>query len=890
MTTLAPPASPKAAAADRIARLALIDAGGTNLADLTDQPQTIGGGPRCSVRLDATGLRPLHCVITPSQEGPVVRRWAVETHLNGQDFTEAALTAGDLLRIGSIDLRVVALPSYLPDDGRPDETLEPTPLNDSIVEAAAAPMAPIAEPMNGDTTALEPLAADPEDPVEPDDLSELDAVVEPEWFADNADGSADENETNAERADAAPLAEVDPAIPSWLLKPWAQDKTDTNRIANDPVEPVTQAEQASDDDPFAAFGGVGRDDASVAESVDANEPEPAGKTVFGALIQQPGFIEVAPEAVSAATDNDDDPWRVALPTATAVEPATAFDLTAAAAFSADAVAPEVEPADSSIVERLLARTASSRTRVSRLVAALRAERRHTHELTDAVTELASQLEQALAASDESSAELARLANERSAANHDLAAVRESLAEATSRAERLESQVAQLEADLAALATTPEPTVPETSIAEQSGSTGESPAETEGSILSWGNDADAVPVFADEIIEDATEEVDANEERVEATAYPTDGAEAANGDAYAWPAPPEAEDSVAEDSVAEDEPLWGIERLAATEEPLPTVSPWADHAPDPRAESPAAETPATETPATESGWEDEPAAIAVDESPEAAFEPTAHADEYEEPAAAYSEPELAPVHEESESAPEAAAGLWGPESENRSEDPIDPATPEPQASFIERFAHLVPDEDEPIERPVAVEAAPAAPAADNDESIDDYMRKLMQRVRGSSTNEDARDPSPKPTFSATVTTTKTASESLQVPAQAQPVEPPAAKQELFRDISELRRGPAPEVKTDMGALRQLANQSARHAIDVAASRQSREKATMRLAVSVISVAVGTLASVVSPSPLDLQFIGGFTSVVVGGWFFVRTVRQCQVRTLDEQIALAAKQAG
>lgn len=831
MTTVAPFPSSRtsgAAEADRVARLGLVDDLGANLADLTDAPQTIGGGPRCSVRLDAMGLRPLHCVITPSQDGPVVRRWAAETRLNGRDFTEAALSAGDLLRIGSIDLRVVALPSDLP----ADETPKPAALKTSLTDEV-----PLVQPTKADTAAVEPVAAAPvvlEKPLE------LEDAVAGEWF----DDSVEEIAAAAELASPTPVAEFDPAIPSRLLRPWAPEKPVIDQASRELLPTDTEAEAASGDDPFAALGDF------AAQPVQDEEPAAVNDTALGMLLQQPAFVEEAPAQSASEADTDDDPWRVAPPVAAVVEPFTAFDAAAAAAFGADAVVSGNAPVDSSIVANFRVRTAASRARVSRLVAALRAERRQSAELTGVVTDLATQLEQALAATDEAGAELALLAAERAATNEDLAATRDALESAIRRAELLEAHVTVLEASLSEISMAPEPSAVADFVDEHEPAV---EATVEDAVESeWDYDADAVPVFADEVLDEAS-------------------VETAQEDPFAW-----RTDLAVEATQAADEPLWGIERLAATEEPSPAESPWIGVV----AEQHAAD------PAEEARWDDEPAAAVIDDAPEAAVEPVAVADEYEEPTATLSEPVEA-ASEYEKAVPQSIVDLWGA-AEAKIEEPVAAPKPEPQVSFIERFAHLVPEEDEPVERPAAVAAMPTAPASDDDDSIDDYMRKLMQRVRGTSTNEDNPVPARKPALAAMVS--ETADEDRNEPAQTQPIDAPPAKHEMLRDISELRRGPAPEAMANMGALRQLANQSARHAIDVAASRQSREKATMRLTVSVISVAVGTLASIVSPSPLDLQFIGGFTSVVIGGWFFVRTVRQCQVRTLDQQIALAAKHAG
>ncbi|MEN6406403.1 MAG: FHA domain-containing protein [Thermoguttaceae bacterium] len=70
---------------------------------------TIGSGPRCTLRLRASGVSPLHCLIVRGPAVTVVRRWSPDTRLNDRAFTDAELLPGDRLGIGSVDLEVVAV-------------------------------------------------------------------------------------------------------------------------------------------------------------------------------------------------------------------------------------------------------------------------------------------------------------------------------------------------------------------------------------------------------------------------------------------------------------------------------------------------------------------------------------------------------------------------------------------------------------------------------------------------------------------------------------------------------------------------------------------------------------------------------------------------------------
>lgn len=69
---------------------------------------SIGSGSRCTLRLDARGVRPVHCVLLRGAERTVVRRWAPDTRLNGNAFADAELRPGDRLSIGPVELDVLA--------------------------------------------------------------------------------------------------------------------------------------------------------------------------------------------------------------------------------------------------------------------------------------------------------------------------------------------------------------------------------------------------------------------------------------------------------------------------------------------------------------------------------------------------------------------------------------------------------------------------------------------------------------------------------------------------------------------------------------------------------------------------------------------------------------
>ncbi len=114
---------------------------GGRLIRLVGDRLTIGSAPNSSLRLLAPGICPTHCLIVRGPQGAVVRHWSGDARLNGKSFTDEWLRAGDLLRVGSVELEVPAdrsvptldeakaIPATPPIDG---ETDEPTPSSDDI--------------------------------------------------------------------------------------------------------------------------------------------------------------------------------------------------------------------------------------------------------------------------------------------------------------------------------------------------------------------------------------------------------------------------------------------------------------------------------------------------------------------------------------------------------------------------------------------------------------------------------------------------------------------------------------------------------------------------------------------------------------------------------------
>ena len=115
---------------------------------------TIGGGPRCTVKVRGKGVRPLHCVVTHSAHGTRVRRWAAGTEINGHAFTEASLSDGDRLAIAGFEFVVEAQPQPSDEARTGADTLVTPPAPKRPAELLASPSHDAMAEQPGERTSL----------------------------------------------------------------------------------------------------------------------------------------------------------------------------------------------------------------------------------------------------------------------------------------------------------------------------------------------------------------------------------------------------------------------------------------------------------------------------------------------------------------------------------------------------------------------------------------------------------------------------------------------------------------------------------------------------------------------------------------------------------------
>ncbi len=220
-------------------------------------------------------------------------------------------------------------------------------------------------------------------------------------------------------------------------------------------------------------------------------------------------------------------------------------------------------------------------------------------------------------------------------------------------------------------------------------------------------------------------------------------------------------------------------------------------------------------------------------------------------------------------------------------------PQP-ASYIERFSPMFaqeetagqtgPSETAPpaVVEPVAGKprnmpvirsdgSEPAAAAADNDESIEDYMAKLLQRVRGDrpyvagsqAPPQAAPGGPPRPT---SADSTAAATPGAPHPTGTTAVTPPEDADQQLPMLSELvRKGPVNERPKNLDALRALANESARHAIGVHASRKHRREAVTKFIVASLAGMTSLWLMMSAPDWRDLQFIAACLSLLIAAYW-------------------------
>ncbi|WP_186775699.1 FHA domain-containing protein [Rubripirellula tenax] len=94
---------------------------------LTGNRYTFGSAEGCSIRLNDDALRPMHAVLIRDRARVLVRAYSVPIEVNGTRTTEAALSVGDVLRLGTYQFELISIStgvSQQPGERAMDETTD----------------------------------------------------------------------------------------------------------------------------------------------------------------------------------------------------------------------------------------------------------------------------------------------------------------------------------------------------------------------------------------------------------------------------------------------------------------------------------------------------------------------------------------------------------------------------------------------------------------------------------------------------------------------------------------------------------------------------------------------------------------------------------------------
>ncbi|QDU73903.1 Chromosome partition protein Smc [Bremerella volcania] len=198
-----------------------------------------------------------------------------------------------------------------------------------------------------------------------------------------------------------------------------------------------------------------------------------------------------------------------------------------------------------------------------------------------------------------------------------------------------------------------------------------------------------------------------------------------------------------------------------------------------------------------------------------------------------------------------------EDEAPSANPMTGLTSFPDFQFPEEETPQEPETEweshEPVADTPADEPKPST-GSDDDISIDDYMQSLLARMRAK-TGEPEPPPKPKPTAAEPVVQSEPAKES-------EPVRP-ITREEFVPSRY------APEQTSDIRKLRELANETAKAAIDSATINRWESLCKSKLVVSMLALGTGFFLHYLSPSYLSISFAGACLAYVVTVFWWLQS---------------------
>lgn len=185
--------------------------------------------------------------------------------------------------------------------------------------------------------------------------------------------------------------------------------------------------------------------------------------------------------------------------------------------------------------------------------------------------------------------------------------------------------------------------------------------------------------------------------------------------------------------------------------------------------------------------------------------------------------------------------------------------------------------------------------DEEDSIEEYMQQLLQRVRGGSTGNTStitsinKSPISEP-IQSKKTSTENTDRKTQAPIETQPKSAPAVKQltEPFDPGTYVPRQQAPERNRNMAAMRELANVTARTAIERSDRRRLGSETFFKVSVTLIGLIGGIALLIVNGFKMNMALVGSIAGFVIAGLWGMESISLAMnLLTLEPEEELPAE---
>lgn len=242
---------------------------------------------------------------------------------------------------------------------------------------------------------------------------------------------------------------------------------------------------------------------------------------------------------------------------------------------------------------------------------------------------------------------------------------------------------------------------------------------------------------------------------------------------------------------------------------------------------------------------------------------------------------------SETAASDLEGLNGPDSDLGHEAPADLSngltditdeeefpTAAPMSAMAEESEYAVEEFPSPEEEPTTTAEFQAEVSASTEEgedaSVEDYMRKLLARMRGTPEDEVPVVPKPAPVAAPAPTPTPPPTAQVTEPSEAPLAESRPTTETFSSDGTEpfdpdkyVPRTTAPEKIRNLAAMRELANSSARTAIHKSTRQRNVASIVLKLSIAGIGFIVGGVLIAINGFQVNIGLIATVAAFLVAG---------------------------